>query len=186
MEVTESNLQKYSSKVKQTAEKLLKEKQVVETLSKYGTVFVGGSYALDVMYGPDIDIIVGCSDPKKAARSALADLVEKEGFQKYQYKDFVKYKLENRPESYILVLIILFEGIQWEIEIWFFDTGGLEEGREHINTLLSKLTPKIKQTIIKIKYQREQNQLSKNSLSSVTIYECVINNNACDIKDFNL
>lgn len=51
-------LQEHSSNAKNQAEALLESTNLIDLLSKYGIVHLIGSYPLNIMYGPDIDIIV--------------------------------------------------------------------------------------------------------------------------------
>lgn len=120
-------IKEFSKMTKDVAERILREEKIEETLAKHGNVFVGGSYALDLMYGPDIDIVVECNDPRKASLRALNEFIDNRGFQKYEYGDFVEHSREDRPRGYIVNLLKRVEGRKWELEIWFFEIQELEK-----------------------------------------------------------
>ncbi|QQS38427.1 hypothetical protein IPM62_03525 [Candidatus Woesebacteria bacterium] len=175
----------FSRETKKTAERILEETGIVEKLSSHGKVSIGGSYALDLMYGPDIDITVECKNPREASVECLNSFVKNSKFQKYEYGDFVKHPRVNRPAGYIVNLRNVFEDKMWEVEIWFLDSVEKVD-REYINEIKKKLTPDACESILLIKHQREEKQISKHELSSVKIYDAVINNGAKSIEDIHL
>lgn len=104
---------------------------------------------------------------------ALNQVIEAKLAQKYEYGDFVTFKREKRPESYILNLILPFSNRKWEVEIWFFKE--IPADQNEINSLMkSKLNEKKKLVILKMKEKRERIGLTKHSLSSVDIYKKVL------------
>lgn len=71
-------IRNFSRETKAAAKKILRETGVEKILSKYGKVIVGGSYALGLMYGPDIDISVETKHPRESSLKALnAFLIER-------------------------------------------------------------------------------------------------------------
>lgn len=187
MSNTEMDIQEirdFSKKTKKTAESILREAGIEQILSKYGRVVVGGSFAFDLMYGPDIDITVETKDPRVASLNVLNDLLKGRKFQKYEYGDFAAHPRKNRPESYIVNVRSVFEGRKWEIEVWFFEKINPKEAEE-IEKMI-KLTPTQKDSILKIKHQREEANVSKHELSSMRIYQEVIDNKAQDLEDIEI
>ncbi len=170
------NVIEYSENIKRQADELLQATNLLEVLESFGEVHIGGAYELGLMYDPDIDVRVYCENPREASIKALADLVSQRNFQKYQYGDFQKFKRENRPESFIVVLIVPFENLKWEIEIWFY---AKNENRtdQLIESLKAQLTPKMKVEILEAKQKRHKEGISKHELSSIEIYETVLKNN---------
>lgn len=119
--MNQSQLLAHSNKMRQQADTILNSSNLLKVLEKYGEVLVHGSYFLDVMYGPDIDIAVAAGDTGAASRRALDEILNIGYFQKIEYGDFVKFPRANRPRGYILVLKTTVEDIRWEIEVWFLD-----------------------------------------------------------------
>jgi len=159
----------YSLKTRSEAETILDTTQVVSLLSQLGDVQVGGSYFTDLMYDPDIDISVATSTPRESAILFLNQVIPTRTFQKYQYGDFEKHPLQNRPHAHIVVLILPFNERRWEIEIWF-DT---EHSKEQMNLeeKLRQLPLETKTKILERKAKRQESGLDKHSLPSFEIYQ---------------
>lgn len=163
----------FSKKTRTDAVALLNQTNLINILEKYGDVIVDGSFKYDLMWGPDIDIMVICKDTRKSSFEALNKVIEAKLAQKYEYGDFVTFKREKRPESYILNLILPFNDRKWEIEIWFFNKESNDQ-KEVDDLMKAKLNEKNKLVILKMKEKRERSGLSKHSLSSFDIYKKVL------------
>ena len=163
----------FSKKTKADAMALLDQTNLINILKNFGEVIIQGSFEYDLMWGADIDIVVICNNTRKSSIDALNKVIEAKLAQKYEYGDFVTFKREKRPESYILNLILPFNGRRWEIEIWFFKE--IPTNQKEINDLMKvKLNEKNKLAILKMKEKRERAGLTKHSLSSVDIYKKVL------------
>lgn len=184
--MTLNEIRSHSIKIKQQADKILKETGLIKTLSKFGKVTIIGSYALDLMYGPDIDLNVIADDPRTASLEIIKTLLEQRRFQKFQYEDFVNFKEKNRLETYRIALIKRFENIKWEIEIWFFQTSNelAKQEENFVDYVKANLTPEIRNTILKLKYERDIKKLTKCDASSVEIYKAVIEKRVKNIDEF--
>jgi hypothetical protein len=125
------------------------------------------------MWGADINISVICQNTRQSSLELLNKVIEAKLAQKYEYGDFVTFKREKRPESYILNLILPFNNRKWEIEIWFFDKES-DDQKEVDDLMKVKLNEKNKLLILKMKEKRERSGLSKHSLSSFDIYKKVL------------
>lgn len=169
----ERELLEQSSKTKITASKLLVEKNIIKALSKVGEPLLIGSYELDLMLDKDIDIIVKTNTPKVSAIEAINSFIAAEVAQKYEFGDFVRYSRDNRPNGYIVNLLITeFEDIEWEIEIWFF-----REISYYLNQLKDykdKINPQKRLEILKRKHLRNYSGKTKYEISSVDIYKEVL------------
>lgn len=175
---------KYSQKTKQEADELLMYGNVMKVLSKYGEVFITGSYKYDLMYGPDIDLVVLSDTPEKSSYNALLDFIDQRKFQKYQLGDFKRYPRENRPKAIIVVLIHEFKDRRWEIEVWFDKE--LPEGdvNPELEDMLLNVSNKNKKTILSLKHRREIDNTSKHKLDSTTIYKGVLLDGKVKLEDF--
>lgn len=161
-----------SKNTKQSADEILSATNLLSILSKFGNAEIIGSYKYDLMYGPDLDIIVETDNPKISSFNALVKLIQSELFAKYEYGDFAKFPRIDRPHGYIIVLKIDLEGVRWEIEIWFLDKK--ERPQNDLDLLLMNLTENQKNEILKLKHEREKCGIDKNNLSSMEIYKKVL------------
>jgi hypothetical protein len=167
------NVIEYSAKIHAYADEILESSKLIETLKKFGDVHIGGAYELDLMYDGDIDVRVYCDDPRKDSVEALKELIQLRDFQKFQYGDFEKFPRENRPKSFIVVLIVPYQNLKWEIEIWFYQ----KEDRvkdELIEQLKSEMTLEMKKEILDAKKDRAEKGIPKHGISSVEIYKAIL------------
>jgi len=142
-------------------------------LSQVGKPEIIGSYALDLMFDEDIDIVVETDNPKKSAKETLNYFIDKETTQKYEFGDFVKFPRENRPQGYIVNLKTVYENAKWEVEIRFFkDTS---EYKKQLKIYQDKIDENSREKILEAKYQRRLSGKSKYEKSSFEIYEEILN-----------
>lgn len=167
----DKDILEYSKKTKSDATSLLNQTNLINILEGFGEVVIGGSFKYDLMWGSDIDIMVICPDTRKSSIEVLNKVIESKLAQKYEYGDFVTFKRDKRPESYILNLIIPFNDRKWEIEIWFFNEIASTQ-KETDDLMNSKLNEENRLTILKMKEERVG--ITKHSLSSVEIYKKVL------------
>ena len=163
----------FSKKTKADAVGLLDHTNLISILKKHGDVIIGGSFKYDLMWGPDIDIVVICKKTREASLQALNEVVEAKLAQKYEYGDFVTFKREKRPQSYILNLRLPYCDRKWEVEIWFFEEIPTDQ-KETGLLIESKLNEKNKLEILRMKEEREREGITKHSLSSVDIYKKIL------------
>lgn len=168
-----TSVKEYSNQIKIHAQELLATTDLVRSLDEFGQVIIGGSFNYDLMWDPDIDIMVICNDSRTKSVAAIKKMIDLRIFQKYEYGDFVKFKRKNRPEAYILNLILPFYDQKWEIEVWFTDEYP-DRQREMDNLMKSKLNDGNRQTILEMKKTRQEKGIDKHSLASVDIYKQVL------------
>jgi mRNA interferase MazF len=167
------DLLKFSSKTKKDADEILKNLDLLNILSRFGEVRIGGSYYLDLMWGPDIDINVKSENHRSSALNFLDEILQKRLFQKVEFGDFEKFERERRPKAFIVVCKIEFNNRKWEIEIWFkqdFDTEYIDK----IENKIKNLSSDKRLEILKIKEKRELSKLDKHKLSSLEIYRNIL------------
>ena len=172
----------YSENQKKIANTILAESDLISLLSKFGKCSIIGSLFLDLVYGPDIDIVVETNVPRSASVSAINELIDKRQFQKYQYGDFVKFPRNERPSGFIIVLILEVDGVKWETEIWFMEKYPQEKTDRDLS-FKESLTPESKLTILKLKQAREKQGDDKNRVFSPDIYRSVLMDGITDYSE---
>ncbi len=176
-----NSLLENSKIVKKDADLLLKKSGLLSLLSKYGDVFIRGSYELDLMVDGDIDIyIVNNKFNKNLAVKALNELIIKNDFRGYMFYDFVKRRRKGFPKGYYLGAKTRFKSKKWKIDIWIMGEMDKESDRL-INFVKKNATEKNKETILKIKKECKD---KKNDVSSHLIYLAVIKDNIRIYKEF--
>jgi len=172
----------YSNEIKREADEILKDTGIFDTLSMFGTPHIIGSYAMNLMYNPDIDIVVEAKDLHGASMKALQTLVSGGCFEKIEYGDFVKFPRTHRPSGYILVLKTTRKDIKWEIEVWFL----IESTRERcdVSHVCALLTPELRRTVLEFKQKMQERNISKHEISSEDIYCAVLEKGITDFEIF--
>jgi predicted nucleotidyltransferase len=159
---------KTSQQVYEDAKSLLEDTKIIDLFNNLGTIHIVGSYAANLMWDPDIDIVVITDTPKESAIKAINDLARKEKFQKLQFGDFKNYPMKDRPESFIINARKEWKGEKWEIETWFVTE--LDDKLEIVEKL-KNLNNNDKEAIIEKKKQRSLSGNTKHDLSSWEIYQ---------------
>lgn len=170
-----------SKQVKKDADKLLAESKLVEILGRFGVVEITGSYALDLMFSPDIDIHLFGQFDRKKALDVLNTIMNETKLTGYMFFDWVTYKNPAFPNGYYLGIKQKMEGYdkQWKVDIWLIP----EARPENISymELLKNCNEEEKITILMLKEWRDENNPG---LSSTEIYDAVMKNNIKSIEEF--
>jgi predicted ATP-grasp superfamily ATP-dependent carboligase len=90
-----------SSQVKREADAFLEETKLLSFLQSYGTVQLAGSYALDLMFNRDIDVVV--INPAHSQDSTLSILhasIQRNCFQLHLYYNSFHFPRELKPPGY--------------------------------------------------------------------------------------
>jgi hypothetical protein len=170
--VNTKKLEEHSNNTRKQAETLLQSTKLLDILKKFGNVHIVGSYPLNIMYGPDIDILVESKDIRNSSIEALQEIIKSQLFRKVEYGDFVKFPMENRPKGYILVLKAIVDKINWEIEVWFLENVSKE--LNYYKSLKSKITEQNRIKILEAKHLRNTSNTDKHLLSSYEIYKQIL------------
>ncbi len=170
--MTDDELREYSKKIKTQADRILTSTNLVRTLEAFGDVFINGSYPLDIMYDPDLDVIVAADDIRASSQNSIKKLIEQENFKRYEYGDFVKFPREKRPQGYIVALKTTVENVEWEVEIWFLPS--FEKERNYLLWIKERLNKTTRMKILKAKHERNKSGKTKHDLSSFEIYKQVL------------
>ncbi len=105
------------------AYKVLKETNIEKILTKFGDVRFEGSYLYRTMVARDVDIsIFGNSDFNERAK-LIEELAKIPLIQKIQMHDLVNFGIEKefRPNGIWFGLTVLFNGNEWNFDIWLVD-----------------------------------------------------------------
>ncbi|MFH1276706.1 MAG: hypothetical protein ABIH82_06360 [Candidatus Woesearchaeota archaeon] len=167
------NLLEYSKNIKTQAKNILDNNKIISTLKKVGEPIIIGSYPLDLMVDPDIDIVVLTKNPQKSSLKVLNEFIKQRSFQKYEYGDFVKFKRVNRPQGFIVNLRTEINTIKWEIEIWFLKD--VTKELKMLELLKKNLTVDKKLEVLKLKQKRNKDGKNKHEMSSLSIYKQILN-----------
>ncbi|MDO8497808.1 MAG: hypothetical protein Q7S61_04665 [bacterium] len=170
-----------SKSIKQQADDFLKDSGVLLTLQNFGKVRLAGSYDLDLMLTPDIDIYVNNPrDDKNVVIKALNTFIQQGYFNGYLFYDFIRFHKKGFPDGYYIGLKTPFRDTRWKIDVWFFSKS--HDANPFIDKI-KQLPEDIKITILKLKKFRDEKLSDR--VSSYCIYEAVIKNNIKTEQEFN-
>lgn len=154
--------------ITEVADRLIAFLDLQNILSEYGSVFFVGSYNTGLMNNFDLDINVVANNKRDSAIYFINKIISTKKIQKVQFGDFENFPRKNRPQDYIVVLIVEFEGGSWEVEIWFKDM--INQVQADLESKLKFLPENIKAKIIEEKLERDKNS-DKHQLPSFEIYQ---------------
>ena len=166
------DLIKLSNSLHVDADALLKKTDLIKKLSKYGDVYISGSYDLGLMIDGDIDLfIINKNIDKKKSVGVLNDLISKDDFNGYLYFDWIKRKHVGFPKGYYIGLKTNFRDRKWKIDIWLVNE--IYRPTEKLMSFIKlNLNEKNKKTILSLKYKAKTKKLD---LRSTDIYKRVLN-----------
>ena len=154
------------------ANELLFQRGIDTILRKYGEVFYCGSYALDLMAWPDIDLFI------RLKEGSLLDMVP-EFRSASEIKCMKDLHLKNSLMPKGEYLQLKFDAPSWKakfkVDIWSYSEEEQERNLAQMEEIRSKLTPAKKELILAVKQAIMTEAGRTPSLSGVKIYDAVLN-----------
>mgnify|MGYP003301844821 FL=1 len=169
---------------KSDADKLLYDFGLLNELNKYGTPYIVGSYAMDLMAWNDLDIYVynECMSTEK--------LYELTSFILNTFHP-VWYEAKKEVSDGKTVWFHGFEteilGELCNVDIWFFDKETITKASNFSKNIKQKLLvdPELKEVVINIKQSLIENeQYGFDKFSSMDVYKAVFEDNIRSYKEF--
>lgn len=170
------NISKKSEDLKKDADRVIDQLKIKESLGQLGVVTFVGSYALDLLYRPDVDIFVQCHDPSRRMAVELTKrFLDSEFFQTVGFADWSVRKAPNGINGYYWELIHLSDKFQWKFDIWYtaIENQKTIEVTKRIAKLLAKM-PEARQQILQQKYKYFDGVKYRDGMNGMKIYEAVL------------
>lgn len=190
------NLLEESKRIKSQADRILKESGIIETLSEYGEVKIAGSYSLDVMLRPDIDVyvVVEKHDWDKVV-DLQSQIIKKKYFRDVYFIDWLNF--ENKQagmvaewipsiKGYYFATVIPVEDQRWKMDIWLItkEYDKSAELTDHFKNLLKGSNESKKLAILEIKNAMRQGKKYIEGVDGKLIYNAVLENGITDVESF--
>lgn len=139
--------------LRRTADEIIRESDVVRFFSALGEVNFVGSYRLDVMYRPDIDLIVVSDSPQRQKTVPVTTrLMESGYFQTVAFADWFNHRREDTPKGFYWELVAPRSGAQWKLDVWYSSPhDDLSTRRTERYAKLLEGNPSARETILKLK-----------------------------------
>jgi hypothetical protein len=172
----------YADKLRNEADLVLEMIRMKEILQSYGRVYPTGSYFLDVMTYPDIDLYITKVSIKQlfeiGSKIAVSDLLTQVVFERSE--DPV-----HMPEGLYLKSRVNYGdwGRLWKIDLWSLPENVILSKLEDMRHFQQKLTPKVRRMIISYKLSVLTSQKRTPKYSGYHIYKAFIDEGLIDFRD---
>lgn len=170
-----------SNKLKQEADMLLAESNLLEKLQQFGEIHFDGSYYLNVLLdSKDVDVLVYNPNLSREHAIGCVNMTnDTKLFDRVEFFDRVSYPKPNGMKGYIIQSQRdARDG--WKMDIWMKDSFNTER-IEYLKQLKDLLTEQKRSTILEFK---EKKKLKHLQIPSYKIYEAVILRGITDFKVF--
>jgi len=172
-----SNLEKakkLSLLVRCEADKLLEHTDLINILSTFGDVTLGGSYSFDLMVDRDIDfnVVIPCYSLELRTK-IIKILVEQPWAYSVNMTDRITFEPKSNlqaPRGLFVGLTVPFPDNRWNIDIWFT----LTEPDKTIDQIILAATQKQKDNILEKKFEVAKNGKKEKGITSFEIYKSIL------------
>lgn len=169
---------------KNNADKLLYDFGLLNELKNYGTPYIVGSYAMDLMAWNDLDIYVSNSAMSKEKLYELTSFILRT-FHPVWYE--AKKEVSDEKTAWFHGFETEILGELCNVDIWFFDCFTITKALEFSDNIKQKLlvNPELKEVVINIKQLLIENeQYGFDKFSSMDVYTAVFEDNVRSYKGF--
>lgn len=160
---------------------------LTDILSDAGRPVVVGSAELGLMVWPDLDIEVVSPEPPAIGPilRVLERLITDAGMTKVSFGDTRNDANPQVPKGFYLGPDVEIDGMMWQVDIWFMDEANHQHRRQLVESIQSRLDDQAIQAILAIKQVAAASDLYHRGVSSVDIYQAVLDHDVVDIDGFD-
>lgn len=166
-----------SENLKKDADLVISRTKINDLLGKLGRVTFVGSYALDLLYRPDIDIFVQNKNCSREKAMETTKVFLDSGF--FQTVGFADRSKQQPPDpavpGFYWELIHYSSKYRWKFDIWYTairDIKTIEVTHRIIQKL--KETPSARRQILQLKEKYFDGEKYRNGIDGMKIYEQVL------------
>jgi hypothetical protein len=163
--------------LRRTAAELLRVTDLGALLARLGQVHEVGSFRLDVMFRPDIDLIVTSATPSRdQAIARTQELLERGQFQTVGFADCFSFWKPGAPAGFYWELIAPYAGDWWKIDVWYLtpkDDISIRPAEQFEQRLQNN--PGARETILRIKEHFFDGVKYRDGVTGFAIYDAVLN-----------
>ncbi len=145
-----------AGRLRQEADELIHRRGLGEILSSFGRVWYRGSYEMDTMVWPDLDIHM-VMEPEPLCVEAFfmmgSRIAELDGVSSMRFDDCARHPREGLPEGLYWDIRLAIESrkIPWKIDIWSTRSVALELAKSEVARIQERMTEAHRRRIIEIK-----------------------------------
>jgi hypothetical protein len=170
-----------AAKVRQEADLVMQAVHLPEILAPFGKVTFTGSYFLDMMVYPDIDLYI----PRVSIEDLFRIGAQLAESALVQQVIFEKSHLADLPGGLYLKPRIDYGdwGRPWKIDIWSLDQDVIAERLAELQRLKAKMTPHLREQIITYKCSIINSQKRTPNFSGYQVYRAFLDEGLTDFED---
>lgn len=175
-----------SNQIKSDAEKLLEESKIAEILSMYGDVKFVGSYPLNVMLRPDLDIYAIGENNREKMLDIIQKIFVSNYFDEICFSNWVEFNQDQNLHSgyYIQTLATIGEN-RWKLDIWLMPESQFKTYTEEFLELIKDDPNEEKRLIIlKLKEAFAEGKKYRKGVNGKLIYHAVLKDNITTVEEF--
>ena len=146
-----------ASKLHEEAEQILYERGLDKILGSYGRAWYTGSYALDTMAWPDIDMIVLKDNPKSLEEffELGREVAQMEGMYELKLWNTLMQPMPNLPRGLYWGGRLVTGNWKnpWKIDIWVTDEDVLKDSQAYMDRIRGAMDADSRKVIVEIKHE---------------------------------
>lgn len=170
-----------SAQLRREADELLATIELAKLCASIGEITPTGSYLLDLMMYPDIDVYVPPATPRQLFE-IVAALTEKHPVIRVNFLNGGSGELANA--LYIKPVIALGNWERpWKIDIWAADNDLIQRKNAELQKLAYKMTPQQRSLILEYKFSVLNEKGRTPMFSGIFIYRAIIEEGLCDFAE---
>jgi hypothetical protein len=163
----------------QKAELFIQTTPYFEIIRAHGHLYFTGSYFLNTMTWPDIDMqlcLEEGQDAKEVLGTISSSLIKEKGIKKLQFIDFLNYPRPPMTPGLCFSFTAFDKAIQdfWKVDLWILDSLKLQENQNFMNHLKEKMTPDHHALIMLFKNEWTSLYGRPPKMASYFLYQAVI------------
>lgn len=179
-----------SQNLKSEADQILSESGLIELLKGYGDVKIAGSYTLDVMLRPDIDLfVVAVKHDWDTFFEIYTRVMKSKYFRELDFVNWIDFSNADKTnmQGYYMQPWRPVEKNLWKLDVWFItpDQDRSTELTEHFKELLDKEADDSKRILIlEIKQAMRQGNKYSKGVDGKLIYKAVLEEEISSVDEF--
>lgn len=186
--MSDKEIVEYARQLRQEATALLDKEGLLSMLKAVGTTQVIGSYALDTMTWPDIDISMNLPQAQNvelffelAQRIATKFEITKMSYSNHYIRNFPGF-----DHGLYWGIQLRYAGTEWKVDLWGYNDTDYQRHIAEANELFCQLQQADRLAILRIKYVIcQQPEYRGNVYNSMAIYRAVLEDKVESVDGFN-
>ena len=173
----ETNLTGRTANLKNDADQVISDTRILPLMEALGKVFFVGSYSLNLLYRPDIDLYIQSEDcSRNQAVELTKSLLDSNEFQTIGFADCTTHKRDDYAVlGFYWELIYFSPKYKWKFDIWYTSEKVID-AITTTNKIAEKLkiNPEARQQILQLKEKYYDGVKYRDGLNGRKIYEQVL------------